>query len=1285
MSSFRKYGSFFCSIELEFFSTVFGNESIRMKNKQRNHHSFSLLTVIMTIIVIFLLIICLLYYYLHSLNHDTQKPVTASTQQHYAPPVRLNSKEQEIPTAVSVNTKYGLWVIRDKNGIFARWRPFQDSPKTHYLSFSTIVDGGEVVLQSEKNNITFLYLSIQYPVKGWISLTKWRSEEGRRRNVQVDRLSAIPMTLPAEPVPKISLQKNLVDEAEIICRNKSIYRSDRDYPGNDLSGGVNPLALKTVQQCCQECIHNPFCFSWSFTKEKDCWLKGDPQKQEPRPNKRIVSGKLPEHVLLARPKVANPVMKNAGITSILTPTLTNNHQVCCNKSSIAFTSTSFQLFQYDAKTNQPTPAASLPVISLPSINIKEKDRILSASLNQLKTLLLTGNWDEQWPIGNGKFGGFVHGTLQYEVNPFSIENFFVLKPNPKRNNKDEKELNGKTSFQDARQEYLEGHFQKSNKILSTFARKHSLGMFSYLFDFSLFFSLFPLRYSSFPEEKPPEISITNPQFQGKNPPKLPPRIIPIATSLPGRKGRIERIRSHIAQNVPFQLQSKGEKEEESQENQKKSVDPKASFIPFQQILLSESQLDLSAGISFASFIHRYSLPLNDDEQYQEAQKASSKNQSTRFSSHYFDDYHYREWFASEEEDLIIGKYQCKTISSPSSSMTKNYERKNCLNIGFEISRETNGPDKILQLIEVESTATYIKHKVFHPILQQKFSELFESEKSQTNKNKETDKNDRSLQSFLERSFVLNFEVKSFNENIIPLTNAFVLLYCDGKEFVYQNNEAQHENNHHVNNEQKKKTDPFIPTPEVIHLFLCNEASELKIFISMEKIPNLGLSRDEVKTLNQEYSSLSTSSTSFNSLSFQLQRHFLSFLTNGIAIDTIRSRHVSSFQDKMIQSTSINLHFNSEGEENNNINARRNKNNNLIKGGRGGEIIEICDNLPENIYSFHLFGKTCQDPLINFSSPPTSTALSSSHQQRGKKTTKEAQMAVQLYQYGKYLFLSSSTRSNPNLQGIWCDGLQSAWNGDYHLNINLQMNYWHLFSSFIRTPTTRTSTEKDMFFTLLSFMEQLMLRGSTIAKEMYNIPANNQKNNQKKNGILSETRNHNEEIPWVAHGFTDSTLTSFPNGDMQWALCVTCGAWMANHLFDYFMFQSMNVNGEFHTGTDTEFVVVSKRVLPIYRGILLFFRDYLFKSSVTGKDREEEGDYLVHSGPTTSPENSYLLKLNGESVQNLALSPSIDISILRQVNRLILFSSHDLSLTFFCICYFVDGEYLEFTARNSFFQ
>lgn len=49
----------------------------------------------------------------------------------------------------------------------------------------------------------------------------------------------------------------------------------------------------------------------------------------------------------------------------------------------------------------------------------------------------------------------------------------------------------------------------------------------------------------------------------------------------------------------------------------------------------------------------------------------------------------------------------------------------------------------------------------------------------------------------------------------------------------------------------------------------------------------------------------------------------------------------------------------------------------------------------------------------------------------------------LFDYGRYLFISSSRPGSlpPNLQGRWCETLGAAWSGDYHANINLQMNHW----------------------------------------------------------------------------------------------------------------------------------------------------------------------------------------------------------------------------------------------------
>lgn len=47
------------------------------------------------------------------------------------------------------------------------------------------------------------------------------------------------------------------------------------------------------------------------------------------------------------------------------------------------------------------------------------------------------------------------------------------------------------------------------------------------------------------------------------------------------------------------------------------------------------------------------------------------------------------------------------------------------------------------------------------------------------------------------------------------------------------------------------------------------------------------------------------------------------------------------------------------------------------------------------------------------------------------------------QFGRYLLISCSRPGSlpANLQGVWNDSNQPAWAGDYHSNINVEMNYW----------------------------------------------------------------------------------------------------------------------------------------------------------------------------------------------------------------------------------------------------
>jgi hypothetical protein len=150
---------------------------------------------------------------------------------------------------------------------------------------------------------------------------------------------------------------------------------------------------------------------------------------------------------------------------------------------------------------------------------------------------------------------------------------------------------------------------------------------------------------------------------------------------------------------------------------------------------------------------------------------------------------------------------------------------------------------------------------------------------------------------------------------------------------------------------------------------------------------------------------------------------------------------------------------------------------------------------------------------------------------------DSQLTAQAYQFGRYLLFSSATHATGNLQGLWADGPMSPWNGDYHMNINMQVQVLSLrplgdarltnFSSLLSfLPFQEFYWAADIVSAhetvqpLLRFIRTMVDRGQITAKEVYGCT----------NG------------GWVAHGFTDNRMNMGMIGDAQWSLCVTCGAW-----------------------------------------------------------------------------------------------------------------------------------------------
>jgi alpha-L-fucosidase 2 len=194
-----------------------------------------------------------------------------------------------------------------------------------------------------------------------------------------------------------------------------------------------------------------------------------------------------------------------------------------------------------------------------------------------------------------------------------------------------------------------------------------------------------------------------------------------------------------------------------------------------------------------------------------------------------------------------------------------------------------------------------------------------------------------------------------------------------------------------------------------------------------------------------------------------------------------------------------------------------------------------------------------------------------------------------FQFGRYLLISSSRPGcmPANLQGLWNDHIEAPWNCDYHININIQMNYWP-------AEVCNLAECHEPFFDLV---DNLRPRGRKTAKEVYNCRG------------------------FVAHHTTDAWFWTSPVGNVGYGMWPTGAAWCCRHLWEHYAF-----------GGDREFL--QKRAYPIMKEAAEFFLDYLVEDPKTGK--------LV-SGPSISPENRF--RTPDGKTSNLSMGPAMDQEII----------------------------------------
>ena len=186
-----------------------------------------------------------------------------------------------------------------------------------------------------------------------------------------------------------------------------------------------------------------------------------------------------------------------------------------------------------------------------------------------------------------------------------------------------------------------------------------------------------------------------------------------------------------------------------------------------------------------------------------------------------------------------------------------------------------------------------------------------------------------------------------------------------------------------------------------------------------------------------------------------------------------------------------------------------------------------------------------------------------------------------FNFGRYLTIAGSREGTQatNLQGIWNDSLQPAWNSNYTININTEMNYW---------PTLMVNLP-ECHEPLVRLVKELAESGRRTARDYYGAPG------------------------FCAHHNTDLWRLSTPVGAGTEGSCVYAfwpmsSGWFMRHIFEQYEYTQ-----------DKDYL--KETAWPLLRGAAEFYLSQL--------TQDEDGTLMLC--PSTSPENRFLFKGKRQAV------------------------------------------------------
>lgn len=231
--------------------------------------------------------------------------------------------------------------------------------------------------------------------------------------------------------------------------------------------------------------------------------------------------------------------------------------------------------------------------------------------------------------------------------------------------------------------------------------------------------------------------------------------------------------------------------------------------------------------------------------------------------------------------------------------------------------------------------------------------------------------------------------------------------------------------------------------------------------------------------------------------------------------------------------------------------------------------------------------------VDFDITPEETPLISTNKrlEAYKNTHNDPHLEELMFQYGRYLLIASSRPGTlpANLQGIWANKIQTPWNGDYHTDVNVQMNYW----------PAETTNLSEMHAPLFNLISSLVQPGEKTAQTQYHSKG------------------------WVIHPITNVWGYTSPGESARWGMHTGAGAWICQHIMEHYRFTS-----------DMDFL---KEMYPVLKGSVQFYMDWLVKDPKT--------EMLV-SGPAVSPENSFIAPDGSRS--QISMGPAHDQQVIWQL-------------------------------------